>query len=860
MSVSVRPSAVLAAASAAAALALPSAAHGAAISVTTSGDGVAADGSCSLREAVQAANTDMAVNECPAGSGADQISLGATTYTLTFGQLDVASDITVTGAGAAATTIDGNHDGRVLNVTAAGKLTIDSVGITGGLTTNGGTGSDRGSNDPAVCGCGGAGGNGGNGGGIASAGTLNIDASRVFDNETGAGGQGGKGTGPAGNSVITTGGLGLGGAGGPGGNGGGVYSTGTLTITGSTIDGNVTGNGGTGGDGTGGVSFGAVDAGPGHGGAGGQGGSGGGVYAAGTPVITGSTISGNTTGPGGPAGNGHGRDGVGNGNAGEGTGGTGGQGGSGGGIWFVTSLTASDDSISGNTTGGGNLGGIGFGGNVPGAGSAGNGTGGNGGKGGDGGGIGGGNSASGNGDLERSLLASNHTGTGGDGGSGSAGGGATSKGGNGGAGGAGGGLDNAASLTFAVNVTFFGNGTGKGGDRGTELALHPPASTFGNGGNGGNGSAAHARGGGTLALVQTTVSGNTDGSGGSGATPGARGAGSLASDAGTALGLGKSIADATCSNVSDAGGNLRVNGLTTCPGTPGNLGLGPLQDNGGPTKTMAIGATSDALDKLAPDSNGKCGAATDQRGAVRPSLVRCDIGAYEVAPPTATTGDASSVAPTSASAGGTLETRGLRTRWYVEYGTTSSYGNVTPDQFTSTAGSVAASLTGLTPETTYHYRLVGVNPDGTSMGDDHTFTTTKPPPPPPPQAEPPLLSNLTLKPAKFRVRGKKPLGTKVSYRDSLAAATTFTVLKPARGVKIKGKCLKPSKKRHGRRCTRYVVVGSFMHVDVAGANAFRWGGTIGGRKLTRGSYKLRAVPVAGALAGHAVTVGFRVTK
>src|SRR5689334_5510780 len=98
MSVLVRPYAVLAAASAAAAFALPSAAQGAAITVTTNGDGVAADGACSLREAVQAANTDLAVNECAAGSGADQISLGATTYTLTGGQLDVTSELTITGA------------------------------------------------------------------------------------------------------------------------------------------------------------------------------------------------------------------------------------------------------------------------------------------------------------------------------------------------------------------------------------------------------------------------------------------------------------------------------------------------------------------------------------------------------------------------------------------------------------------------------------------------------------------------------------------------------------------------------------------------------------------------------------------
>jgi CSLREA domain-containing protein len=852
----VHPYAVLAAACAAAALALPGVANGATINVTTNADGVAADGSCSLREAVQAANTDLAVNECPAGSGADQISLGATTYTLTGGELGITSEATITGAGASSTTIDGNHNGRVLNVSAAGKLTLDSVGITGGQTGNGGTGGNGTSNDPAVNGSGGSGGGGGNGGGIASAGTLTINASRVFGNTTGNGGHGGNGTGPDGNNIITHGGFGFGGSGGTGGSGGGVYSTGTLTITGSTIDGNVTGNGGTGGDGFGGTPFGSADAGVGTGGPGGQGGSGGGVYATGTPSISSSTISGNTTGNGGPAGNGHGHDGVGAGNAGEGKGGTGGQGGSGGGIGFDTSLRAFDDTISGNTTGDGNFGGIGFGGNVPGAGTAGNGTGGRGGHGGDGGGVGGAQTPGRNLDLERSLLEANHTGSGAGGGSGFEGAGATAKGGNGGNGGGGGGLDNATQLAFAINVTFTGNTTGNGGNRGTGPPPSPDPSTFGKGGNGGNGAAAHGRLG-TLGLLQTTVIGNSVGGGGTGSPPGATGSGSLVRETPASFAVGNSIVDGMCFAMGDAGGNLVLASAIGCPGTVGDPKLGPLQDNGGATRTMAIGTNGDAIDKLAPASNGQCGSSTDQRGAVRPSLVRCDIGAYEVAPPSATTGDATPAGNIT----GTLDPRGLRTRWDFEYGTSSSYGSVTPDRFASSAGDVAATLTGLAPETTYHYRLVGVGPDGTSMGADRTFTTpAKPPPGGGGLPTRPLLSKLKLKPKKFRVSGKKPLGTKISYRDTLAAVTTFTVLKPARGVKVKGRCLKPSKKRHGKRCTRYIAVGSFKHVDKAGANGFRWGGKVGGRKLPRGSYRLRAVPVAGVLAGKAVTISFRVMR
>ena len=53
--------------------------------------------------------------------------------------------------------------------------------------------------------------------------------------------------------------------------------------------------------------------------------------------------------------------------------------------------------------------------------------------------------------------------------------------------------------------------------------------------------------------------------------------------------------------------------------------LGPLQDNGGFTQTMALGAGSPAInagdDASCPDS--------DQRGVTRPQGGRCDIGAYE---------------------------------------------------------------------------------------------------------------------------------------------------------------------------------------------------------------------------------------
>lgn len=53
--------------------------------------------------------------------------------------------------------------------------------------------------------------------------------------------------------------------------------------------------------------------------------------------------------------------------------------------------------------------------------------------------------------------------------------------------------------------------------------------------------------------------------------------------------------------------------------------LGDLADNGGPTRTMAIGATSPAF-----NGGGEGCPATDQRGVSRPQGAGCDLGAYEL--------------------------------------------------------------------------------------------------------------------------------------------------------------------------------------------------------------------------------------
>ncbi len=98
-----------------------------------------------------------------------------------------------------------------------------------------------------------------------------------------------------------------------------------------------------------------------------------------------------------------------------------------------------------------------------------------------------------------------------------------------------------------------------------------------------------------------------------------------------------------------------------------------------------------------------------------------------LSPPTATTGQATGIGPTSATLGGTVNPNARSTSWYFEYGQTISYGSKTS---TRNAGSGTASLTvvepasRLIPGVTYHFRLVATSSLGTTRGLDGTFTTT----------------------------------------------------------------------------------------------------------------------------------------
>jgi hypothetical protein len=81
-------------------------------------------------------------------------------------------------------------------------------------------------------------------------------------------------------------------------------------------------------------------------------------------------------------------------------------------------------------------------------------------------------------------------------------------------------------------------------------------------------------------------------------------------------------------NIESPGDSCVLTGTGDQPSVaPGDLAIGALADNGGPTETMALAAGSVAIDAgLAPSCEP-----TDQRGVLRPQANGCDVGAYEVA-------------------------------------------------------------------------------------------------------------------------------------------------------------------------------------------------------------------------------------
>jgi fibronectin-binding autotransporter adhesin len=586
---------------------LPGSAVGATLSVNDVADELNADGSCSLREAVQATNTNAQIDGCPhdGATGHDTINVPGQSHAIAVapdvtpddnldGDLDLVAGtggVTVDGAGAA-TVLDGDDVDRMLDVigSQSGPVTISDLTIQDGSTTGAGGGvltgfftdvtlsgvtvkesqSMNGGGGVAalgdleiadgsvigpmnqVVGAGNAG-----GGGVYGQEALSINDSSVLGNQTAGGSKSGGGISSLGNETVISGSV-ISGNGSSGGGAGIGANGGPMTITSSQITDNQNNNFG------GGISFTPPSA--------------------ATVTVTGSEIAGNDARGGG------------------------------GGISLAASgsLELIDSSVSNNDleTALTEL--------IRGGGIA--------------------NGGSGTAHIVDSTLAGNTLLTS-DLGSAS-----------------GGGLSNSATGTAVIErSTLSGNslfGSDDGSHDGAAVANAGTLAVIGStlasntaadalfGGSGGLHQTA-----GTSQVIHTTIASNT--------APEAKG---IFVQAGSVVVRGsivsEGVADACQGALTSAGYNIE----RTAAG-PGSCGftqptdqqgtdplLGALAPNGGPTLTMAVPPGSPAIDKvpaMAPQctSDGVLPLGIDQRGLPRPSGAGCDAGAFElqVAPAPVTT-------------------------------------------------------------------------------------------------------------------------------------------------------------------------------------------------------------------------------
>lgn len=204
------------------------------ITVTSLADTLNAGAGVTLRDAIQAANTDTSVDGSVAGqAGAQDVIVFQTglngKIALTNGQLAISSSIAIHGLNAANTVIDAQHNSRVFDITStAGDVTLDRMTIENGKTI------DNGSQDivPGT----------GEGGAIrsVSTGTLTVSNSSLTGNATAGSYAFGGAIYASGALTVTNCSLTANATTGADASGGAIDSSGTLTITNSSLSGNTT--------------------------------------------------------------------------------------------------------------------------------------------------------------------------------------------------------------------------------------------------------------------------------------------------------------------------------------------------------------------------------------------------------------------------------------------------------------------------------------------------------------------------------------------------------------------------------------------------------------------------------------------
>ena len=177
--------------------------------------------------------------------------------------------------------------------------------------------------------------------------------------------------------------------------------------------------------------------------------------------------------------------------------------------------------------------------------------------------------------------------------------------------------------------------------------------------------------------------------------------------------------------------------------------------------------------------------------------------------------------------------------------------------------SVSETVTGLSPHTSYHARMVASNAAGELTANDVVFTT--------PFADP-SVTGFVVSPSRFRVasrstavsarRRRTPRGSAFRFRLNEAAVAKIRVYRLLPGRRSGKRCVAPTRRlRRAKRCTRLLLKGTFTRRRAKkGLNKVAFSGRVGRRVLAAGSYRATIVATkTGALkASRTRTASFKI--
>ncbi len=175
-----------------------------------------------------------------------------------------------------------------------------------------------------------------------------------------------------------------------------------------------------------------------------------------------------------------------------------------------------------------------------------------------------------------------------------------------------------------------------------------------------------------------------------------------------------------------------------------------------------------------------------------------------------------------------------------------------------------------TPAGTRSIEVVVRAVNGTSVvsyddgyADNLALTLTTPPPPGPgpgpggtvADTSRPAIGGVRLSKRSFRrnasARARRPRSSQLSFTLSEAAGLRIAVQRRASGVRVKGRCIAPTRRQRRPRCTRWLSRGVITAKGAAGPNRVTVTGIVGGRSLPAGTYRL--VITATDAAGNAAS-------